>query len=470
MLVDTHAHLQAEEFKGEEAEVIERSRAADVRVILTAGISVDSSRRAVEIANAEDGMYAAVGVQPNELGEAPPDWARRIRAMAEQPKVKAIGETGMDLYRDRTGPEQQRAALTKHLEMAQELDLPVILHSRAAGKEVLDVLEDFYGGGRVRGVMHCFTDKEPVMRRAVELGLHISFAGPLTYPISRKNREIVKKVPDGRLLIETDSPYLGAQPVKHRRNEPAYLRFVATKVAEMRRLSPRDVSRITTLNADNLFGLGVADRSPKIAYGIRSMLYLNITNRCTNSCTFCPRVWGEADEKDELRRGAGYLVKGHNLRLDKEPTAQEVIAAMGEISPYREVVFCGFGEPTLRLDVLLEVAKHVRALGQRVRLDTNGHGSLHHDRSIVPDLTEAVDAVSVSLNTATPEEYVKLCRPERGEAAFKAMVDFIKEAADRIPEVTVTAVDVPGIDMKAVKRLAKELKVRFHTRPYDEVG
>ena len=376
----------------------------------------------------------------------------------------------MDLYRDRTAPEEQRTALIKHLEMARELDLPVILHSRAAGKEVLDVLEDFAGGGRVRGVMHCFTDKEPVMRRAVELGLHISFAGPLTYPISRKNREIVKEVPDARLLIETDSPYLGAQPVKHRRNEPAYLRFVATKVAEMRRLSPRDVSRITTLNADNLFGLGVADRSPQIAYCIRSLLYLNITNRCTNSCTFCPRVWGEAPEDDPLRREAGYLVKGHNLRLEKEPDAREVIAAMGEISPYREVVFCGFGEPTLRLDVLLEVAKHVRALGQRVRLDTNGQGSLHHGRSIVPDLAEAVDAVSVSLNAATPEEYAKLCRPERGEAAFRAVVDFVKEAADRIPEVTVTAVELPGLDMKAVKRLAKELGVQFRTRPFDEVG
>jgi len=470
MLVDTHAHLQVKEFEGEEAEVIARSRAADVRVIVIPGITVDSSRKAIEIANSEEGMYAAVGVQPNELGDAPDDWATRIRAIAEQPKVKAIGETGMDLYRNRTDPELQREGLIKHLEIARDLDLPITLHSRAAGKEVLDILEDFAKGGRVRGVMHCFTGKEHIMRRAVKLGLHISFAGPLTYPISRKNREVVKKVPDTRLLIETDSPYLGAQPVKHRRNEPAYLRFVATKVAEMRRLSPRDVARITTVNADNLFGLGVADREPKIAYGVRSMLYLNITNRCTNSCTFCPRVWGEAEEDDALRQEAGYIVKGHNLRLEKEPSAKEVIEAMGEISPYREVVFCGFGEPTMRLDVLLEVAKHIRAKGQRVRLDTNGQGSLHHGRSIVPDLAEAVDAVSVSLNASTPEEYAKLCRPEAGEAAFKAAVDFVKEAADRIPEVTTTAVEVPGIDMKTVKRLAKELKVKFHTRAFDEVG
>jgi TatD DNase family protein len=470
MLVDTHAHLQVKEFEGEEAEVIKRSRDADVRVIVIAGVDVDSSRGAIEIANTEEGMYAAVGVQPNELGEAPSDWVERIRAIAEQPKVVAIGETGMDLYRDRTAPELQRTGLIKHLEIAQELDLPVILHSRAAGKEVLDVLEDFAGGGQVRGVMHCFSDKEPVMRRAVKLGLHISFAGPLTYPISRKNREIVKKVPDSRLLVETDSPYLGAQPVKHRRNEPAYLRFVATKVAEMRRLSPRDIGRITTLNADNLFGFGIADRSPKIAYGVRSMLYLNITNRCSNNCPFCPRVWGDENETDDLRREAGFIAKGHNLRLEKEPTAEEVIEAMGDISPYREVVFCGFGEPTLRLDVLLEVAKHIRAQGQTVRLDTNGQGSLHHGRSIVPDLVEAIDAVSVSLNASTSEEYVKSCCPERGASAFGAILDFIKEAKGQIPEVVVTAVDLPGIDMKAVKKLAKDLGVRFRSRPFDEVG
>ncbi len=476
MLVDTHTHIQAEIFDSDREKVLERARAGNVRVMIAVGTDVVSSQRAVELANREDGIYAAVGVHPNELGAAPSDWPERVRALAAQPRVKAIGETGLDLYRKRTDPELQREAFLKHLKMAKELDLPVIMHSRAAGDEVLDVLESFEkdapGGGRpspgkTRGVMHCFTAHEPVMRRAVKMGLYISFAGPLTYPISRRNREVMKRVPDTRVLVETDSPYLGAQPVKHRRNEPAYLRYVATKVAEMRRISPRDVNRITTLNADDLFGLGVADRKPRIAYGIRSVLYLNITNSCTNRCSFCPRVWEE--ERGPGAEG-GYLVKGHNLRLDREPSAEEVFAAMGDIEPYREVVFCGFGEPTMRLDVLIEVARRVRAGGQRVRLDTNGQGSLHHGRSIVPDLAEAVDAVSVSLNASTAEEYAKLCRPEAGEAAFEAVLDFVKEAKDRIPEVVVTAVGLPGLDVAAIKRLAKDLGVRFHARAYNEVG
>ena len=467
MIVDTHAHLQTAEFADDWPEVVERARAADVRVIITVGTGVDSSQGALELANREEGIYAAVGMHPNELADAPSDWPERIRALARHPKVKAIGETGMDLYRKRTPEGLQREALVKHLEIARELGLPVILHSRAAGKEVLDVIESFAGGAQTRGVMHCFTGHEPEMRRAVKAGLHISFAGPLTYPISRKNREIVKKVPDTRVLVETDSPYLGAQPVKHRRNEPTYLRYVATKVAEMRRISPRDANRITTLNADDLFGLGVADREPKIAYGIRSFLYLNITNRCTNRCTFCPRNYEE--DSGEGTESA-YLVKGHDLRLEREPTAEELIAAMGLIEPYREIVFCGLGEPTVRLHCLPQVARHIPGHGQRVRLDTNGLGSLHHGRSIIADLAEVVDVVSVSLNASTGEEYAKLCRPEKGESAFEAVIGFIKEAREHVPEVVATAVGAPGVDVAGVKRLAKELGVRFRIRKHNEVG
>ena len=412
MLIDTHAHIQDGSFEADREDVMQRARDGDIRVIMTAGTDVESSEKAVRIAEAHENVFALVGVQPNELGGVQPDWPQRIRELAAHEKAVGIGETGMDLYRKFTTAEVQREAFIEHLKIARELGLPVVMHSRGAGKEVLDVIESEAKGEPVRGVMHCFTQKEPIMHRAVKMGLHISFAGPLTYPISRKNRELVKKVPDTRLLIETDSPYLGAQPVKHHRNEPSYLRFIAGKVAEARRISPRDVGRITTLNADNVFGLGIADRSPKIAYGIRSVLYLNITNRCNNNCSFCPRNW-EADRGGEVE--GAYYVKGHNLKLDHEPSVEEIEKAMGKIWPYREIVFCGFGEPTIRLDVVLEIAKRIRARGQRVRLDTNGLGSLHHGRNIVPELVEVLDSISVSLNTADAEEYVRLCRPFEAE-------------------------------------------------------
>jgi TatD DNase family protein len=467
MMIDTHSHIQVGEFDHDRDTMIERSRNADVRILVAVGTDIATSRAAIALAEKEEGIYATVGVHPNTLMEAPPDWPEQVRAMASHAKVKAIGETGLDFYRHQTAPELQREALTKHLEIARDLRLPIVLHSRAAGKEVLDVVEESAHGEPTRGVMHCFTEQEPVMLRAVKLGLHISFAGPVTYPISRKNREVLKRVPDDRILVETDSPYLGAEPVKHRRNEPAYLRYVLTKVAEMRRISPRDASRITTLNADDLFGLGVGDRAPKVAYGIRSALYLNLTNRCTASCAFCPRVCGVLAGSGPA---AAYIVKGHNLRLEREPDAKEVIEAMGEISPYREVVFCGLGEPTIRLDVLLQVAKHVRGQGQRVRLDTNGHGSLYHGRSIVPDLGEVLDAISISLNAADAESYVELCRPEQGEKAYEALLQFIRECRDAIPEVTVTSVEGDGVRVADIKKLANSLGVKYHGRRLDEVG
>ncbi len=471
MLIDTHAHLQDGAFEADREDVMQRANDGDIRVIMTAGTDVESSEKAVRIAEAHESVYALVGVQPNELGSVQADWPKRIRELATHEKAVGIGETGMDLYRKFTTPEVQREAFIEHLKIAREFNLPVVIHSRGAGKEVLDVIESETNGEPIRGVMHCFTQNEPIMHRAVKMGLHISFAGPLTYPISRKNRELLKKVPDTRLLIETDSPYLGAQPVKHHRNEPSYLRFIAGKVAEVRRISPRDVGRVTTLNADNVFGLGIADRSPKIAYGIRSVLYLNITNRCNNRCSFCPRNW-EAD-RDGNVEGA-YYVKGHNLKLDHEPSVEEIAEAMGKVSPYREIVFCGFGEPTIRLDVLLEIARRIRAKGQRVRLDTNGLGSLHHGRNIVPDLVEVVDTISVSLNAANAEDYAKLCRPTEpegaGEMAHGAVVDFIKKARSSMPDVILTAVEMPGVDVKELRKMASDLQVRYRGRPYNRVG
>lgn len=467
MMTDSHAHLHAVEFDADRAQVLTRARNAGVNVIITVGTDVETSRKNLEIASQTEGIFVAVGVHPNDLGGVESSWPETIQELASHPKVKAIGETGLDLYRHRVDPAVQKEALIKHLEIASSRGLPVILHSRAAGHDVLNVLEEFSKGRPIRGVMHCFTEHEDVMRRAVAMGLYISFAGPLTYPISRKAREVMKAVPDSRILVETDSPFLGAEPVKHRRNEPAYLRYVLTKVAETRRISPRDAARITSLNADTLFGLNLVDRSPKIAYGIRSNLYLNITNRCSSCCTFCPRARAETGE---LPKEEAYYVKGHNLRLEREPSAQEVIAAMGEISPYKEIVFCGLGEPTLRLDVLLEVARWARSQGARVRLDTNGHGNIIHGRSIVGELAEVLDAVWVSLNAATAEEYDRLCRPERPGETFNSILNFIREARERIPEVVVTAVEVRGIDVAALRALARELGVKYHGRKPDEVG
>lgn len=197
-----------------------------------------------------------------------------------------------------------------------------------------------------------------------------------------------------------------------------------------------------------------------IAYRLRDTLYLNLTNRCTNDCTFCLR---------RTRQGVG----GQNLWLTADPEPDEVLAAIGDPRPFREVVCCGFGEPLLRLEVLKSVAAALkeRYPGVRVRIDTNGLANLIHGRNVVPELKGLVDALSISLNAPTAEDYARLCRPSV-EGAFAGLLDFVREALKTIPEVTLTAVAVPGVDLEACRRLAEGLGARFRVRQFirDEEG
>jgi TatD DNase family protein len=194
------------------------------------------------------------------------------------------------------------------------------------------------------------------------------------------------------------------------------------------------------------------------AYALHGNCYLNVTNRCNLRCRFCPRIEGH------------WVVKGYNLRLSREPSAAELLDAVGDPSRYREVVFCGLGEPTVRLRVVLEVGRALRARGARVRLNTNGLANLEHGRDVTRELAEAVDAVSVSLNASDPKTYERECRPLQGGAS-EAMLEFAARARGRITEVTLTAVDgVPGVDIEACEAIAARLGLPFRRRTLGDVG
>ena len=195
-----------------------------------------------------------------------------------------------------------------------------------------------------------------------------------------------------------------------------------------------------------------------ITYPVGDSLYLNLTNRCTNQCPFCIRYKSrEFNQK--------YL-----LWLDKEPSAAELIAEIGDPSKYKQIVFCGYGEPTIRLDVIKEVAEKVKSQKSKVkiRLDTNGHGNLFWGRNILPELKGLIDIVSVSLNAHNAETYDQLCHSLYGRAAFPAVIDFIKEAKEYIPEVEASVVDLPAVDQEKARALADGLGVKFRVRPYYE--
>jgi TatD DNase family protein len=217
------------------------------------------------------------------------------------------------------------------------------------------------------------------------------------------------------------------------------------------------VARITSFNAMQLFGIGRIPDQGMITYPIRNSLYLNITNRCTAACTFCVRYRTD-------------FVKGHNLRLGKEPTAEELIAEIGDPARYAEIVFCGYGEPLLRLDVVKAVAAEVKRRGGKVRIDTNGHANLIYNRNVLPELSGLVDAVSVSLNAQNTDVYEKLTQPKFGAKTYDAVKEFIRAATAYIPDVTATAVSAPGVDVEACRKIAEGLGAKFRVREYNVVG
>lgn len=193
-----------------------------------------------------------------------------------------------------------------------------------------------------------------------------------------------------------------------------------------------------------------------IAYQIGKSLYLNITNRCTNKCGFCIRY------KTKLFNSK------HELWLKKEPSAKEVIKSIGEPSGFKEVVFCGYGEPLIRLDVVKEVAKWLKERGAKVRIDTNGQGNLIHKRNILPELKGLVDSISVSLNAPDSKLYQRICQSDFGEDAFDAIIGFAKEAKKYIPNVEITVVGIPDLDVDAARHIADDIGASFRVRTYYE--
>ena len=464
-LVDTHAHLTSGKLH-DTSGALARASEAGLRAIICIGTGADDSRDSRALCRpADPAVYASVGIHPSEAhNPLTGKQMERIEAplRAGDPSVVAVGETGLDYYRGADFADAQKVLFEAHLALAVRYGKPAIVHNRKATADVLEALRKHPG---ITGVAHCFSGDEGDLPPFLDLGFFISFAGNVTYPRAENLVRAARAAPLDNLLIETDCPYLAPVPKRGKCNEPAFVAHTAAFIAELRGLSVEDVARITTRNAERLFGIRVTKSADTIAYPIRNSLYLNITNQCSNACGFCPRQ-------------ATFDVKGHNLKLTREPSVDEIArAADDEIRRARErgrafdeIVFCGFGEPTSRLDVLKETATRYQSQGLSIRLNTNGHGSLINGRDILPELAPLVDTVSISLNTTDPEQYVQLCCPDRGRDAYDAMLAFVRGAPRHIPEVVVTAMDIPGVDVEACRRFAEEAGVTFRQRTYQEVG
>lgn len=254
MIFDTHAHLQDEKLRDDVENILNRAREAGVENIACVGYDLPSSREAVLLARKYPQIYAAVGVHPHDAQTLSPDVLGQLRDLAKDPKVVAIGEIGLDYYRDLSPRDIQKEAFIEQIKLAHEIGKPIIIHDRDANQDVMDIVKK-QRAGKNGGIMHCYSGSLPLAIESMKEGFYISFAGPLTYKNARKPQEIAAKIPIDRLLVETDCPYLTPEPWRGRLNEPAYVRYIVEKMAELRGQHPDEIAYLTGRNARRVYGI-----------------------------------------------------------------------------------------------------------------------------------------------------------------------------------------------------------------------
>ncbi len=250
MIFDTHAHYDDKAFDTDRETVLRSAHESGVALILDPGCDVKSSRAAIALAETHDFVYAAVGIHPEELDCWDEEALAEIRTLAEHPKCVAIGEIGLDYYWDDSRREEQKLLFRWQLELALELNKPVIVHDREAHGDCMDIVREYPS---LRGVFHCYSGSAEMAKELLKRGWYLGFDGPVTYKNARKTLEVLEMCPLDRILIETDSPYMSPVPMRGKRNDSRNLRYVADKIAAIKGLSPEEIERVTMENGRRLF-------------------------------------------------------------------------------------------------------------------------------------------------------------------------------------------------------------------------
>ena len=252
-LVDTHTHLNDDKFADDVPDAVARARAAGVRRCINMGDTLASSKKAVELAHAYEGLFAGVGIHPEEARELTADDDAQLAKWAEDEKVVCIGEIGLDYYwvKDEPTRELQRRIFIHQLDLARQLHLPVCIHDRDAHADTLAILKK--EGQGIPTVLHCYSGSVEMAREFLKIGCYLGTDGPLTFKNASKLLNVIREMPLDRLLVETDAPYMAPVPMRGKRNEPAFVRFIAEKVAELRSMTLADVARATTTNAEAIY-------------------------------------------------------------------------------------------------------------------------------------------------------------------------------------------------------------------------
>ncbi|WP_226671262.1 TatD family hydrolase [Metabacillus litoralis] len=254
MLFDTHAHLNAIQYEEDLEEVIQRAVSENVTHIVVVGFDRQTITKAMELTNNYDMIYAAVGWHPVDAIDMTDEDLAWIKELSSHPKVVAIGEMGLDYYWDKSPKDIQKDVFRKQIQLAKEVNLPIIIHNRDATEDVVSILQE-ENASDVGGIMHCFTGSAEVAKQCLDMNFYISFGGPVTFKNAKKPKEVAKEIPMDRLLIETDCPYLTPHPFRGKRNEPSYVKYVAEQIAELREMDYEDFAQKTSDNARKVFGI-----------------------------------------------------------------------------------------------------------------------------------------------------------------------------------------------------------------------
>lgn len=260
MFIDSHAHLDDERFDEDRENLINNLKDNKIDLVFNIGADIESSKASVKLANKYDNIYAVVGVHPHDAKDVDEDYLDTLRELSKEEKVVAIGEIGLDFYYDNSPRDTQREVFKEQLDLAKELDLPVVIHTRDAAQETFDILKEAAQDGKLRAILHCYSGSVEMAMEYVKLGFYISLGGPVTFKKSKVSKEVAKAVPLDKLLIETDSPYLTPEPYRGKRNEPKYVRLTAEMIAELRGISIEEVAEATSRNAMEFFGVSHSER------------------------------------------------------------------------------------------------------------------------------------------------------------------------------------------------------------------
>ncbi|WP_313802484.1 TatD family hydrolase [Cytobacillus sp.] len=254
MLFDTHVHLNADQYKEDLEEVINRALNEGISQMVVVGFDRPTIERAMELVEKYDFLYASVGWHPVDAIDMKDEDLHWIEELASHPKVVAIGEMGLDYYWDKSPKDVQKEVFRRQIQLAKRVKLPIIIHNRDATADIVEILKE-EEAKEVGGIMHCFSGSPETARECVEMNFYISLGGPVTFKNAKKPKEVAESIPLERLLIETDCPYLAPHPYRGKRNEPSYVKLVAEQIAEIKGISFDEVAKATTDNAKKIFGI-----------------------------------------------------------------------------------------------------------------------------------------------------------------------------------------------------------------------